>query len=66
MKRPFFIMMYSQDGEKMQPLIGNADDDYEDEYATGYKTRREAEQAALKHPYASALGFEVFSMEDGA
>ena len=57
-------MMYSQDCERMQPLVGNSDSDYEDDYATGYKTREEAERAGLKHPYASVLGFEVFSMDD--
>jgi hypothetical protein len=64
LKKPFFIMMYSQDGEMFMPLTGNPEHDYEDDDPSRYATRQEAEQAARDHWVASQLGYEVFSMEE--
>jgi len=65
MKKPYFVMMYSQDGEKMMPLVGNPEQDYEDDDPTRFETEEEARYKANRHPYASSLGYEVFSMDDG-
>lgn len=58
-------MMYMQDGEHMQALVGNDEYDHEDDLATGFATYAEAEVVAETHPYASLLGYEIFSMEKG-
>jgi hypothetical protein len=63
MKKPWFIMTYSQIGEHMQPLIGNPEFQNKDDFVCGFKTRAEAVEAAKRHPLATAFGYEIFSVD---
>lgn len=58
MKKPYFVMMYSQDEGKMFALV-NMDD-----FAIGFATREEAEEYAKKYIYAPYLEYKIFSMEE--
>ena len=59
MNKPYFIMMYAQQEEHAVPLIE------EDENVAFYETYREAYEIAENHPYAKALGYEIFCMGEG-
>jgi len=56
----FFIMMNSQDGKKIMPII-----DEEDEVCL-YETYDEAKQLADNHHAASHFGYEIFERGNGA
>jgi len=57
MERPYFVMMYSQDGEKLMALM-------EDYYVASFRTREEARECAQKHPHAPYLGYKIFNMNE--
>lgn len=66
MERPYFVMMYSQDGEKLMALM----EDYpkfcicHSIYVASFRTREEARECAQKHPHAPYLGYKIFNMNE--
>jgi len=63
MDKPYFVMMYSQDG-KTAMVITDGENEYDDNAVKFWATEKEAREAMNKHPYASKLGYEVFSMDE--
>lgn len=59
MLKLFFIMLYSQNGTKVFPIIDENDD------PMLYESEEEAEEAMSGHPYAEAFGYEIFELGTG-
>jgi hypothetical protein len=58
MERPFFIMLYNQNGEGAQPMLD------EDDEVAFFATREEALDAGSASKYAQAIGYEIFDMDN--
>ena len=56
----WFVMMYSQNGKTAMPIV--TEDEHENEVVKFWPTEADAHAAMKEHPYASALGYEVFEM----
>lgn len=52
----WFLMMYSQQGNHIMPLVGD------DEEVLLWETEAEARQAGDDHYFANALGFDVYEV----
>ena len=56
MNKPYFVMMYDQDGESAQPLVDD------NEKVMFWASMTEAFTVGHEHFYASQFGFEVHEM----
>ena len=63
MEKPFFVIMYSQDGQLAMPIT--TDDSYGNDEIAFWEMAREARAAMKDHPFAQAIGFEIFEMGTG-
>lgn len=61
MKKPFFIMAYSQNGEFIIPIM-NIDMDTGINELAQYATREEAEEVAQSQILCKHFGYEVYEM----
>lgn len=59
MEKPFFIMMYTQDGKLAMPITE------ENENVKFFASAQEARVCAFDHIYCKAFGFEIFNMNEG-
>jgi len=59
MKNRFFIMMSSQNGDYVLPIVG------EDEEVMLFETQEDAEDCATDHSFCQAFGYEVFERGTG-
>ena len=65
MKKPFFIMAYSQNGGTAMPIVESTDEnDYNDDVAF-FETEKEARKTAEKQILCKSFGYEIFKMGDG-
>ena len=62
MDKPYFAMVYSQDGKTAMPIIDSEDENFERVmfWASAY----EANKAMLEHHFAKSFGYAIFSMEE--
>lgn len=66
MNKPYFIMMYNQQGTVAMPIICNDyDEDYDDEGVMFFSTEEDARKLAMNHTYCQAFGYEIFCMGEG-
>ena len=63
MRKPFFIMMYSQSGEMIMPLV--EDDESGNSQVLLFASQREAHNTARSQHYCQAFGYEIFCMGEG-
>ena len=63
MKKVYFAMMYSQDGETAMPIIDSEDED--GERVKFWETEEEARESMKNHYFAKSFGYEIFSMDEG-
>ena len=61
MKKPYFVMMYSQNGNIAMPIM-----DEELEEVFFWATEEEAKESMEKHAFAKSFGYEIFCMGEGA
>jgi hypothetical protein len=61
MEHPFFIMIYSQNGDSAMPMTDGDSGDVK-----FFGTEDEARIAGNEHFYAKAFGFEIFEIGLGA
>lgn len=59
MEKPFFVMMWNQAGDRIVPLTTGDDEIMQ------YASAEEAKADMSDHPFAQAMGFEVFEMGCG-
>ena len=59
MRDKFFIMLYSQKGDKAMPIVDENDD------VIFFGSMKEAVKAMKGNMYAEAFGFEVFELGTG-
>lgn len=59
MEKPFFIMMYWQNGKFATPIM-NGDED-----VAFFSTEMEARRVAENHEACQAFGYEIFEMGTG-
>jgi len=59
MKNRFFIMMSSQNGDYVLPIVD------EDEEVMLFETQEDAEACATAHSFCQAFGYEVFERGTG-
>lgn len=59
MSKDFFIMLHSQSGDKVLPIVD------ENENVVLYESEEEAINAMKGHLYAESFGFEVFELGTG-
>ena len=52
----WFVMMYSQDGGRVMPLLDD------DDCVRLWETEAEANAVARKNPYANAFGFQAYEV----
>jgi hypothetical protein len=60
MDKPYFIMMYSQDGSTAMPIIEENGD------VTFFETEEEARELAKEHHFCFNFGYEIFEMGTGS
>jgi hypothetical protein len=63
MNKPYFIMAYSQDGERGIPITTY--DDWGGEQVVFFSSEKEARTMAKDQLLCAAFGYEVFNMEEG-
>ena len=63
MDRPFFIMMYSQNGKVAMPIIKT--DEHGNENVAFFGSEGEARSTAEDHEFCKAFGYEIFEMGMG-
>lgn len=61
MDKPFFVMMYSQNGNIAMPIMA----DMEMEEVAFFSTEQAARAMADDHGFASKFGYEIFEMGEG-
>jgi len=59
--KPFFIMIYTQRGDRAFPMTDNDDEDM----PVFFETEADAKRVADNHFLASRVGYEVFTLGDG-
>lgn len=62
MNKPYFAMMYNQEGNIAMPIM-DSDEDGENERVMFWETEEEVRESMSKHAFARSFGFEIFSME---
>ena len=60
MDKPYFAMMYSQNGKIAMPIIDSTDED--GERVMFWATWKEAKTSMEEHHFAKSFGYEIFSM----
>ena len=62
MDKPYFAMMYSQDGKTAMPIRNSQSED--DDEVMFWATEKEARESMEAHHFAKSFGYEIFSMEE--
>lgn len=62
MDKPYFAMMYSQDGKTAMPIMDLEDENFE--RVMFWTTLYEANKSMEAHHFAKSFGYAIFSMEE--